>query len=265
MTQQFPSTKPTSSPQPSENLLTEQLFELASLRDLETLLHQALGMAIRTLEAEAGSILFHGQAPQCLRLGAFRQKALTLIERWEEAITQRLSKATWNIPSEATLPISVSKLTDSRLTLVNIPLLRDTAVIGSLSLVLPPDTDITENHRQVLKRMAKAVGQMASLIADFDSAQQRLNQIGVFYQVSQALVTTFDINKLLVDTMQLAANVIDAGASSIMLIDEERRELVFEISHGPHSKALRQQRIPLDEGIAGWVAQVGRHKPSSAE
>jgi signal transduction histidine kinase len=81
--------------------------------------------------------------------------------------------------------------------------------------------------------------------------------MSLFYQVGQALVTTFDINKLLSDTMQLAADVIDAGAASLMLIDEEREELVFEVSHGSRSKMLRQQRIPLDEGIAGWVARNG--------
>jgi signal transduction histidine kinase len=89
-------------------------------------------------------------------------------------------------------------------------------------------------------------------------AYQRLKQLEVFHQVGQALVTTFDINKLLADTMQLAVNVIDAGAASLMLIDEENKELIFEVSHGSRSQSLRQQRIPIDEGIAGWVAHHGQ-------
>jgi signal transduction histidine kinase len=124
-------------------------------------------------------------------------------------------------------------------------------------LVLSPGSELSESQRNLLSRIAKGIGQMASLVADLELAQQRLNQMGVFYQVGQALVTTFDINKLLSDTMQLAADVIDAGAASLMLIDEDREELVFEVSHGSRSKMLRQQRIPLDEGIAGWVARNG--------
>ena len=256
MTRQIPFPEANTGDQPTDDGLADRLLELASARTLEAVLHKALGIAVRVLAAEAGSILFQGSMPQCLRLGAFRSEALARIERWEEAVSKRLSDASWNI-SGASLPLSVLNLADSRLTLVNIPLLRETAVVGSLSLVLSSNNDLTAEQRQVLTRMARAMGQMASLIADFDAAQQRLNQIGVFYQAGQALVTTFDINKLLGDTMQLAANVIDAGASSIMLIDEERQELVFKISHGPSSKALRQQRIPLDEGIAGWVVQHG--------
>ena len=71
-------------------------------------------------------------------------------------------------------------------------------------------------------------------------------------------MTTFDINRLLSDAMQLATEVIDAGAASLMLIDENREELVFEVSLGSRGHVLRQQRIPLDEGIAGWVARNGQ-------
>lgn len=238
------------------NMPVEALLSLTSARDLETLLNRALTVANRLLKAEAGSILFQGNMPRTQRSGPFRPEALKRIEHWENVISRRLLDTVWEVPSEA-LPISTSKVADSGLVLINVPLLQDNAVVGSLSLVLPPNTQVTEAHRLLLGQLARSVGQTASLVADLELAQRRLNQIGVFYQVGQALVTTFDINQLLSDTMQLAANVIDAGAASLMLIDEARQELVFEVSHGSRSKMLRQQRIPLDEGIAGWVARHG--------
>lgn len=254
--QTSPSSVNDPTPLPDEALI-DALFELAAGRDVETLLNRALGIIIRMLKAEAGSILFQSQIPYTLRLGAFRPDALKRIERWEEIISQRLAAATWNIAPTASLPISVSKFAESQMMLLNIPLLRDTTVVGSLSLVLSQAGTINDRQRRLLEQVAKAVGQIGSLVSELASAQQRLDQIGVFHQASQALVTTFDIHRLLADTMQLAANVIDAGASSLMLIDEATQELVFEISQGSHGKTLREQRIPLDEGIAGWVAQHG--------
>ncbi len=247
-------THPAETPKPS---VMDELFELAATRNLDTMLRKALGMVVRIVNAEAGSLLFQTQSPRRLRSGAFRQEALDRIERWEVVIGKRLQDTVWSIPATTALPISTSKLGGNQLVLLNIPLLHDTNVIGSLSLVLSPGSELSENQRSLLTRIAKGIGQMASLVSDLELAQQRLNQMGVFYQVGQALVTTFDINKLLSDTMLLAANVIDAGAASLMLIDEERDELVFEVSHGSRSKMLRQQRIPLDEGIAGWVARNG--------
>jgi signal transduction histidine kinase len=58
--------------------------------------------------------------------------------------------------------------------------------------------------------------------------------------------------------MELATKVIDAGAASILLIDEAQDELVFKVSHGTRGPMLRQQRMPMDEGIGGWVARTGK-------
>jgi signal transduction histidine kinase len=123
--------------------------------------------------------------------------------------------------------------------------------------VLPPGSNLIEEQRSLLKRMALGLGQIASLIVELEMANRRLRQLSVFYEVGQALVTTFDITNLLAEAMELAANVIDAGAASILLVDETRKELVFRVSHGHRGHMLRQQRIPLDEGIAGWVVKNG--------
>ena len=245
------------SQQPSLSL-SDELLNLVTERGLEDLLRQGLGLAIRTLQAEAGSVLFQAQSPQVTRSGPFRAEVLTRIERWEEMISKRLVDTSWTIPVGTPAPLSLSTVADSRLVLINIPLLQDNTVVGSLSLVLSPNRSLSDNDRKNLGQIARGLGQIASLVTELEQAQHRLNQLSIFYQVGQALVTTFDINRLLSDTMQLAANVIDAGASSIMLIDENQKELVFEVSHGAGSQMLRQQRIPLDEGIAGWVARHGQ-------
>ena len=236
----------------------EEVFDLTASRDLEAMLRKGLGMLIRLMEAEAGSLLFQAQTTHRVRAGAFRQEALGRIQQLERAIAQRMQHKTWHITAKAKSIISTSQLANSQLVLVNLPVLRDTSVVGSLSLVLPPGRQVSPDQHTLLTRMAGSVGQMGSLIADLDLALQRLKQMKIFYDVSQALMTTFDINKLLSDTMQLAADVIDAGAASLMLIDDKNEELVFEVSHGARSQFLRQLRIPLDEGIAGWVARNGQ-------
>lgn len=245
------------SAEPSRSSVVDELFELVATRNLDMMLRKALSMVIRIVGAEAGSILYYSQSSRHLRSGVFRPEALPKIERWEAIISKRLQETVWSVPASTPLPISISKLPVNLLALVNIPLLCDNKVVGSLSLVLPPGSQLTDSQKILLTRMTRGIGQVASLVADLELTQQRLAQIGVFHRVGQALVTNFDLDKLLSDTMQLAADVIDAGAASLMLIDEEHQELVFEVSHGSRGPMLRQQRIPLDEGIAGWVARNG--------
>ncbi len=245
--------------QTKEPSVVNELFDLATAPNLETMLNKGLGMVVRVLGAEGGSLLFKAQRLRLVRSGAFRQQILAHIQYWEEAIGKRLQKTTWRVSDENRLPISVSKLTNPQLILINLPLLSEKkVVVGSLSLVLPPNRQLTLDQRILLTRMARGIGQMATTIARLELAHIRLKQMEVFYKVGQALMTTLDINKLLSETVQFATEVIDAAAASLMLIDEEKEELVFEISLGSRSHVLRQQRIPLDEGIAGWVARNGQ-------
>jgi signal transduction histidine kinase len=231
---------------------------LAATRDVNTLLRQALALLVQSFHAEAGSLLFSGRMSQRLRIGDFRQEALAFIDRWERVVERRLLEGVWGIPSADEPPISTNRLLDSNLILASAPLLRDTRVVGSISLVLPPGQAFGTAGRDMLGKFARGVGQLASLATDLLLAQQRLNQLGLFYQMGQALVTNFDLSEFLENTMQLAADVIDAGASSLMLIDEEKHDLVFEVSRGERGDVLRRQHIPIEEGIAGWVARHGK-------
>lgn len=238
--------------------IVDDLLDLAASRNLDGMLSKAIGTVVRLFGAEAGSILFHGRSLYRVRSGAFRPQVLNRIQHWEDVIGKRLQTTNWRIPDSTTLPLSVSKLTTHSVILVNIPLVSNTSlVVGSLSLVLPPGSELDAHQRDLLARSSEGIGQMAALIADLELAQQRLEQMNVFYKVGQVLMSTLDVNRLLAETMRSATEVIDAGAASLMLIDEANEKLVFEVSLGSRSQTLRQQSIPIDEGIAGWVARTG--------
>jgi HD-GYP domain-containing protein (c-di-GMP phosphodiesterase class II) len=53
---------------------------------------------------------------------------------------------------------------------------------------------------------------------------------------------------------------LNATASSLLLIDEEKQELLFKFADGPVGKQLRLRRLPINKqsGIAGWVARNGK-------
>lgn len=239
--------------------LLEELIDLVGSPNLDETLSKALGIIVRRLGAEAGSLLFCLQSVHQVRSGVFRPAILNRIQNWEQTIGRRLQESVWRISDQTNPSISISKLTNPPLMLASVPLLSNSnRVVGSLNLVLPSGRELAAEQRELLIRLARGVGQTATLVAELNLAQQRLKQMGIFYKVGQALMTTFDINRLLSDAMQLATEVIDAGAASLMLIDEKRDELVFEVSLGSRGHVLRQQRIPLDEGIAGWVARHGQ-------
>lgn len=60
---------------------------------------------------------------------------------------------------------------------------------------------------------------------------------------------------LLQAIVEVARAIFAARAASIMLLDEEHEELVFEAVTGEGEDTLIGRRIPASTGIAGWVAQ----------
>ena len=59
--------------------------------------------------------------------------------------------------------------------------------------------------------------------------------------------------ELLGAIVHVARSIFGARASSILLLDEEAGELVFEAVVGEGEESLLGTRFPADHGIAGWV------------
>jgi GAF domain-containing protein len=236
----------------------DHFIELAIHRNLEELLTDALALMIRTFNAKAGSLIFARVPPLHIRQGEFDfdKEAAEQITRWEKTIENRIN-STWEIQTPRLLPVSIHPLSDSGLTLLTIPLLSQVKVIGSIGLVFEPGQEPDDYQHQVLIRFVRGISNMAQLTEELAVTQQRLSQLGLLYQVGQTMASTFDLTRLLNDTLQLTTSVIDAAASALMLIDENSNELVFEATHGAKGAVVPGQRTGPDEGIAGWVATHG--------
>ena len=84
---------------------------------------------------------------------------------------------------------------------------------------------------------------------------RRLAESDALRQVAAAINSVMEVQPLLEMIMEKSKEVMDAEASSLMLLDEETQELVFNVATGEKGAALREIRLPLGRGIAGWVAQ----------
>ncbi|MCI3920991.1 SpoIIE family protein phosphatase [Paenibacillus sp. TRM 82003] len=77
------------------------------------------------------------------------------------------------------------------------------------------------------------------------------------FQVSLRLNSTIKRKELLRIIMETAEKTLRAEGSSIILLDKERQELYFEVATGEKGDEVREIRLRVGEGIAGWVAQSG--------
>src|SRR5262245_13687986 len=64
-------------------------------------------------------------------------------------------------------------------------------------------------------------------------------------------------DELLELIVRTAMRVISAEAAALLLTDPATNTLVFEVVLGGGGQAVARERIPIGQGIAGWVALTG--------
>ena len=79
----------------------------------------------------------------------------------------------------------------------------------------------------------------------------------MFHDVARALTSTLDLQSLLEIIMSKMADFFGPERWSLMLVDEGTQELYYVLSAGIDRGRVESLRIPLGEGMLGWVAQTG--------
>jgi len=81
--------------------------------------------------------------------------------------------------------------------------------------------------------------------------------IACFREISTWLHSVLDLDQLLELIIDTATRVMEAKASSLLLLDEKTKKLYFKVATGEKGKEVRQFEVKLGEGIAGYVAETG--------
>jgi signal transduction histidine kinase/CheY-like chemotaxis protein len=86
---------------------------------------------------------------------------------------------------------------------------------------------------------------------------EKVQELSTLMDVGRTLNATLDLDELLGLVMRKAQEILKAEASSLMLIDEKTDELYFSVALGERAATIKDARLKIGQGIAGWVAQKG--------
>ncbi len=91
-----------------------------------------------------------------------------------------------------------------------------------------------------------------------EMCQVRVQQLETCYKINSLLNSELNQASLLDTIMNIAKQVMDADASSLLLIDKEHGDLVFQVALSSVGNQLKTlARLKIGEGIAGTVAETG--------
>lgn len=92
-----------------------------------------------------------------------------------------------------------------------------------------------------------------------DELNQSLKELSALYDVGKAVSSVMDLDSLLNLVMEKSEEVMKAEACSLMLLNEDKTHLQFQIAKGGKEHQLKLQSIPVNENsVSGWVATHAR-------
>jgi GAF domain-containing protein len=116
--------------------------------------------------------------------------------------------------------------------------------------------DALARAQETIARQAEEIERLQRQLSD-EKFADRLRESLVSASTAGTIASPVTHSRLLEMIVQTAAHVISSRAGALFLLDEERRELVFEVAIGPKAEEVKKYRVPLGHGIAGLVAING--------
>ncbi len=230
-----------------------QLISVGGHYDVPTLLRASLERLVAFWPAQAGALIYQAPHGEILALdhGPLDPEVAQTIAEAREAFARR---------AEGSEPaVGYYALDDDR-QLVELSLRSNNQTVGLLHLIVSErdvaPTTPTHAEEDMVVLVVRSLGGEADKLAMLRRAEQDLRELHLLYQVGQSLSANLDLSSLLEDIKRQVPEVMAAERCSIMLMDQATRELVLE-THDSVGGEPREFRIPIDRGIAGWVASNG--------
>jgi diguanylate cyclase (GGDEF)-like protein len=83
-------------------------------------------------------------------------------------------------------------------------------------------------------------------------------RLAILTDIVKTANSILEPRKIIELIMAKVQELIPSEAWSILMLDEEKQELTFELALGEKGKDVAVFRVKVGEGIAGWVAQTGQ-------
>ncbi len=135
---------------------------------------------------------------------------------------------------------------------MGVPLNAGTSTLGAIG-VGGADPSVTYSDEQ-LQILASIADQAAGAIVKarlYREAEERARQLATLNRIASSLATTLEVDPLLQRILTGGVELLECEAGSLVLVDEDTGELIFQVTSGPLATDLAGRRLPPGSGIVG--------------
>ncbi len=139
-----------------------------------------------------------------------------------------------------------------------VPIVMGTKAIGVLDLQSTQLEAFDKYHVSALETLGDQLAIAIENARLYDTNNQHIQELKSLNQIGQAITSTLDLKKTLTVITNETTRLMNVAAASVALRDDETSEIWFAAASGEGADYILNVRLPLGQGIAGWVAEKGQ-------
>ncbi len=236
--------------------------------NLDKLLNKYMDLVLHATNTEAGTIYIYNEELEELDFRVVRGPAQKKLTGRKMPVTEGI--AGWVVRTgEPYVAVEAKKdpRWSSRISkeisyethdILCVPLKRRDSTIGAIEVInREGDDPFTKSDMDSLTALAGQISVVLENAQLFESSREQAEQFATLAQLSTILNSNLDTEKVREKAMEAITRLLNCEVGSLLMVDEETNELYFEVALGEKGEAVKEIRLKMGEGIAGWVAKHG--------
>jgi two-component sensor histidine kinase len=139
-----------------------------------------------------------------------------------------------------------------------VPLLHDNEVIGVINVRTHRPHEYSRNQVRILSNIAAQVAGVIERSRRLQQLERRAEQVSTLTEITRQIASDLYLEEILQFLVNMTAQAMGYKICTVMLVDEERKELVLAATSSNSQEYLSKPNTPLGSSIAGRAAQQGR-------
>jgi len=248
-------------------------FSFDEYPDLRSLLDHYLDIILKVTDTDAGSVLLlekaTGEGPDSLVFQSCKGPGAESLKGWHFSVGKGIAGwvAQKGVPyfsdDAENDPRWDSEPSDSigykPRNILCVPMKVAGRVIGVIEILNKHNVPFVREDLEILSFIAGHASVMVENARLLSGYSRKVGHLSTLMELATLLNSTLRTDEVRRRAIEAATRLMDSEVGSLLLVDEKTDELYFEVALGDaeKQKQIKEIRLKIGEGIAGWVAKEG--------
>ncbi len=241
---------------------------MGSLFDLEEMLKAVAGVAVQVTGTDSSQVYLFNDAHDTLVLRAVTDGSGEVIGKLRLKVGEGLTG--WVAQHKEAVALGHHAHQDARFkfvpelqedkyqSILSVPLIYRGDVLGVINVRTEKEHEYTQTQVRLLQSIASQISGAIENSRQYRKLEKRTSQLSALSEVSKTITSDLYLEEILQLIVAATADSLSFKICSLMLLDEDKQELVVKATQGSSREYAKKAPIKLGESVAGRALAEGR-------